>query len=265
MKPLYLACSNAKPKFCVYAVSTHQRVQEGTGLTWWYILPSSTAVPTTTPIMNAGSPSNGWSPGGVTSPLSLQNQASPLVAFSTAGLLRQGPPSPNQNPPSLRTMPQSRRQSAHFKPSQNNTQYDAIILAASRAYGVPPQLLKSLLVQESDLRPTMGENHASAAGIAQFTRETAPRWGLRVSGGVDERLIPEKAIPAAARYLAHFYQQALQKGFQGMEAWKQALIAYNAGPARMGRSFEQLPRETQKYITQVPERAMGIRVAGYNA
>lgn len=234
-------------------------------MTWWYIIPSSTAIPTATTSMNAEPFTGGVSRGGVSSQIPLISQSRPLTTFTTGGLLGQNTPSLNPNASALRTIPQSGGQSPHFKPSQNNTQYDAIILTASQTYGVPPQLLKSLLVQESDLRPTLGENHASAAGIAQFTRETAPQWGLRVSGGVDERLIPEKAIPAAARYLAHFYQEAVSKGFQGMEAWKQALVAYNAGPARMGRSFEQLPSETRKYITQVPERAMGIRVAGYNA
>jgi soluble lytic murein transglycosylase-like protein len=221
-------------------------------LTWWYILPASTTIPATpTQVHPQGFSGPAYTTQGQAFPLTRRPEAA--VSFSTASVLGQETPAGPE------------RRSAHFKPSQNDTQYDAIIVAASRAHGVPPQLLKSLLVQESDLRPNVGENHASAAGIAQFTRETAPRWGLRVSGGIDERLVPEKAIPAAARYLAHFYQEAVGKGFQGMAAWQQALIAYNAGPARMGRPFDQLPSETRKYITQVPERAQGIRVAGYNA
>ncbi|MCS7079378.1 MAG: lytic transglycosylase domain-containing protein [Chloracidobacterium sp.] len=109
--------------------------------------------------------------------------------------------------------------------------------AAALCPGLPPQLLKSLLVQESGLRTDV-VNQYGYAGIAQIGRREARELGLSV--GVpgtesDERLNPSLAIPAAARLLHVKAQRLAETAFarygtpQGTEYWKFVMGAYNGG------------------------------------
>ncbi|OYT69987.1 MAG: hypothetical protein CFK52_12435 [Chloracidobacterium sp. CP2_5A] len=103
--------------------------------------------------------------------------------------------------------------------------------------GLPPQFLKSLLVQESGLRPDV-VNQYGYAGIAQIGRREARELGLAVGAPgteSDERLNPSLAIPAAARLLQVKAQRLTEMAFarygtpQGAEYWKFVMGAYNGG------------------------------------
>ncbi len=103
--------------------------------------------------------------------------------------------------------------------------------------GLPPRLLKSLLVQESGLRTDV-VNQYGYAGIAQIGRREARELGLSVgTPGTesDERLNPSLAIPAAARLLHVKAQRLTEMAFsrygtpQGDEYWKFVMGAYNGG------------------------------------
>lgn len=71
---------------------------------------------------------------------------------------------------------------------------------------------------------------AGAQGIAQIMPDTAAGWGVDPND-------PKAALEAAARNMAKYVKQ------YGSE--KNALIAYNAGPAAVGKP---LPAETQQYL-----------------
>jgi len=73
------------------------------------------------------------------------------------------------------------------------------------------------------------------AGLWQFTRDTARRNGLKVSGGVDERLDPRKSTEAACRYLLKLQHQLGQPSSLML-----ALAAYNMGPGRLKQRASQL-------------------------
>ncbi len=117
-------------------------------------------------------------------------------------------------------------------------EFDAIIeQAVAQCPGLPPSLLKSLLVQESGLRTDV-VNQYGYAGIAQIGRREARELGLSV--GVpgtesDERLNPSLAIPAAAQLLHIKAQRLAETAFarygtpQGTEYWKFVMGAYNGG------------------------------------
>lgn len=49
-------------------------------------------------------------------------------------------------------------------------------------------------------------NSPQARGLMQIQKGTAEKYGLKVSGDVDERLMPEKAIPAMGNYLAELHE-----------------------------------------------------------
>ncbi len=128
--------------------------------------------------------------------------------------------------------------------------------------GLPPRLLKSLLVQESGLRTDV-VNQYGYAGIAQIGRREARELGLSV--GVpgtesDERLNPSLAIPAAARLLHVKAQRLTEMAFsrygtpQGDEYWKFVMGAYNGGEGTitvaMGHAYRDgLARAREEGLT----------------
>ncbi len=119
-----------------------------------------------------------------------------------------------------------------------NTLYDEVIAGSvGSCPGLSPAVLKSLLAQESNFRPTV-INSYGYAGIAQFGRTAAREVGLNVGvagSSSDERLNPNKAIPAAARLLNLKAKRLGEIAFSrygqpnGTDFWKFVLAAYNGG------------------------------------
>ncbi len=122
--------------------------------------------------------------------------------------------------------------------SQFTTRYDDVIAGATEwCPGLSPDILKSLLAQESAFNPTV-INKYGYAGIAQFGKPAAREVGLSVGiagSSSDERLDPSKAIPGAARLLKIKAQRLESTAFarygepQGIEYWKFVTAAYNGG------------------------------------
>lgn len=120
----------------------------------------------------------------------------------------------------------------------SNNLYDEVIANAVKwCPDLKPQILKSLLAQESNFRPTV-INKYGYAGIAQFGRVAAREVGLNVGiagSANDERLNPNKAIPGAAKLLnikaKRLGEIAFAKYGQptGVNFWKFVLAAYNGG------------------------------------
>lgn len=120
-----------------------------------------------------------------------------------------------------------------------------------KANGVPDDL-KYLMVIESNLDPT-ALSTAKAAGLWQFTKATAQKYGLEVSDEVDERYHIEKETEAACRYLL----EARSK----YDDWFTVAASYNAGQAGISRRLESqhqssalelwLPAETARYMFRI--------------
>lgn len=120
---------------------------------------------------------------------------------------------------------------------KNNLYDEVIARSVAGCPGLSPQILKSLLQQESAFNPTV-INSYGYAGIAQFGRPAAREVGLNVGvagSASDERLNPNMAIPAAARLLnlkaKRLGEIAFSKYGQpsGENFWKFVLAAYNGG------------------------------------
>jgi len=119
-------------------------------------------------------------------------------------------------------------------------------------HGLPPDLAL-LPVVESGFWPT-ARGRAGERGLWQLRRDTARRFGLVVNARRDDRLHPERATRAAARYLVFLHAR--------YGDWPLALAAYNAGERRVDRALRRgrragfwqladrrlLPRTSRNYV-----------------
>ena len=129
-----------------------------------------------------------------------------------------------------------------WEPPSRAAPYLAAVDAAERRYGIPKNLLASLLMAESAYRDDIifggRPNRAGAIGIAQIV----PKW----HPGVDPSK-PFDAIPYAAKILREWYDQ--------FGSWTLALAAYNWGPGNLRKyGFDRRPTETRNYIDGILER-----------
>ena len=132
-------------------------------------------------------------------------------------------------------------------------QYRSIIEKVFREEAIPLDLMYLAQV-ESMFRPH-AVSKAKAKGIWQFEKETAIRYGLKVTRDVDERSDPEKSTRAAAHYLNDLFAM--------FKDWNLALAAYNWGEGKVQRLInstgmndfwqlvdlrQKLPTETKNHI-----------------
>lgn len=121
------------------------------------------------------------------------------------------------------------------------SEYESLILASEREYGLPAGLLARVLWQESRFRPDIisgkVKSSAGALGIAQFMPSTAMELGV-------DPLDPRQAIPGAARYLFKLYRRT--------GSWREAVAAYNWGIGNVQRKgIASAPQETIDYLASV--------------
>ena len=120
------------------------------------------------------------------------------------------------------------------------------IAAAADRNRVERLLLAALVRAESNFDPDV-TSRAGARGLTQLMPGTARMLGLRVDlrKGTDERIVPERALDAGARYL-----RAQLDRFR--DRVKLSLAAYNAGPRAVIR-YRGIPpyRETRNYVRKV--------------
>lgn len=115
-------------------------------------------------------------------------------------------------------------------------EYEALVEKASRAYNVPPEIIKRVIQVESAWDPK-AESPKGAMGLMQLMPGTARDLG------VADPWDPEQNVMGGAKYLAQ-----MRDRYQG--DWKKALAAYNAGPGRVDRrGMGNLPRETNNYLS----------------
>jgi HEAT repeat protein len=128
--------------------------------------------------------------------------------------------------------------------------YDSEIARAARAFpGLPPKILKALLLQESNLEPLAG-NTFNCVGLAAFCTRAAKEEGLVVSRRFrdfanDDRYDPAAAVRAAVRHLrrkARLLEEGPFARFgapRGRDYWAFVLAAYNGGHAQVAAAMER--------------------------
>jgi membrane-bound lytic murein transglycosylase D len=139
---------------------------------------------------------------------------------------------------------------------QRSGQYRPIIEKVFKEESIPLDLM--YLAQVESLFRTDAVSTAKAKGIWQFEKETAIRYGLKVTRDVDERSDPEKSTRAAARYLNDLFAM--------FKDWNLVLAAYNWGEGKVQRLIystglsdfwqladlkQKLPEETKKHVPMI--------------
>lgn len=122
--------------------------------------------------------------------------------------------------------------------SSHRELYMPLVRAAACRYGLSPQLLDALVIQESRYNPR-AISRAGAIGLGQLMPGTARMLGV-------DPYDPAANLDGAARYLK---QQLTEFG-----SLRLALAAYNAGPGRV-RERGDVPRiaETLNYVATIED------------
>lgn len=120
------------------------------------------------------------------------------------------------------------------------------IFKASRKYGLPVNLIKSVIRAESNFQ-VKAVSHAGAQGLMQLMPATARELGVKNPFNIEEN------IDGGSRYLRKMLDL-----FGG--DLKLALAAYNAGPEAVIKYGRKVPpyRETQLYVKRVLRYARQI-------
>lgn len=118
-------------------------------------------------------------------------------------------------------------------PAGARGRYVTAAQAAARQYGIDPAIFVRQIQQESGFNPA-AVSSAGALGIAQIMPATARGWHVNPRD-------PIASLRAAARAMASYVRR--------YGSYRNALVAYNAGPGAVGRGT--LPAETQNYISSI--------------
>lgn len=115
--------------------------------------------------------------------------------------------------------------------------------AAAIKKGLDPDFVTSLVNRESGFNPSAVNpkelpEGGHASGLFQFTPSTAKKYGL------ENPLDPRQSIEAGTNFLAD-----LNKQYHG-DKYKIA-VHYNSGPNNVDKPFNELPQETQEYVTSI--------------
>ena len=138
--------------------------------------------------------------------------------------------------------------------------YTKLVRSTAEEYGIPKNFAVAQVHVESRYKPK-AKSKANAAGLFQFIKSTGRASGLKISGKIDERYVPEKAAKAYGRHIQKL-KSDFKKQFPKLkddELYFLVLGGYNWSPGKTARFARRrlagkdakLPTETQAYIDKI--------------
>jgi soluble lytic murein transglycosylase len=139
--------------------------------------------------------------------------------------------------------------------------FDAIIARQAAAYGLDPDLVWSIIYEETYFRPwQIGD--AGEIGLMQITPTVGHEWAIETGArGLDREMArdpvrvlrdPERNIQIGCWYLGKISKEYRNSP----DPLPRILAAYNAGPTRAAEWNRALPRDlplsTEEYIARIP-------------
>jgi soluble lytic murein transglycosylase-like protein len=159
----------------------------------------------------------------------------PLATQDDPPAARRAPASKAKRPGARRTKPKASRS---IQARQILDAYDDHIQEASQRFNIPEELIKAVIVVESNFNPK-AISHAGAQGLMQLMPKTAQEMG------VENVFEPRQNILGGTRYL-----RFLANSFDGDLVL--TLASYNAGQKAVNRHMDIPPfEETQRYVRRV--------------
>ncbi|MFN7728218.1 MAG: LysM peptidoglycan-binding domain-containing protein [Bdellovibrio sp.] len=133
-----------------------------------------------------------------------------------------------------------------------SSRYSALMKRILKQNGLPEDLIYIALIESGF--SSRATSRAAAVGYWQFIKGTGKRYGLEISGLVDERRDPVLSTQAAAEYYKGLYSM--------FGSWYLAMASYNVGENRVKREVmnhytrdfwelarkKRLPKETINYV-----------------
>lgn len=129
--------------------------------------------------------------------------------------------------------------------------YRALFAMTGAQYRLPPGLLEAVAYRESRFRDDIIDGRVRSSAGAVGIMQIVPKWHPAV--GEAGALDPLRAVPYAASYLRSLFER--------FGSWRQALAAYNWGPANQVRDAadkiigDDWPEETRIYVAEISANA----------
>ncbi len=144
--------------------------------------------------------------------------------------------------------------------------YGPMVVSTLKKAGLPTDI-EYLPFVESSYRPT-AYSRVGAAGMWQIMPRTARSLGLKISSTVDERLDPELASAAAARYFLDSRQRLGDTARNLKSAKKYSLYpfvitSYNYGAAGMVRAMDKVGPDYMDVLNKYKARGFQIAVKNF--
>ena len=149
---------------------------------------------------------------------------------------------------------------------ERHGRYGPMVVSTLKKAGLPTDI-QYLPFVESSYRPT-AYSRVGAAGMWQIMPRTALTLGLNISSTVDERLDPELASAAAARYFLNS-RQKLGNTARNIKSAKKyshypfVITSYNYGVAGMLRAMDKVGPDYMDVLNKYKARGFQIAVKNF--
>ena len=144
--------------------------------------------------------------------------------------------------------------------------YGPMVVSTLKKAGLPTDI-QYLPFVESSYRPT-AYSRVGAAGMWQIMPRTARTLGLKISSTVDERLDPELATAAAARYLLNSRQKLGDtartiKSSEKYSLFPFVITSYNYGESGMVRAMNKVGADYMDVLNKYKARGFQVAVKNF--